>query len=800
MLSNYFKIGFRNLVKRKVYSGISILGLSISLAVTFVATAYILFETRYNRDILDNERIYCLMAQNNTFDKVQQRIPYIFGGHIASDIAGVESLTSIFSFGNGLVKLGAENIEVSNVYAADKTVFATFGLDVVASNGSEPIAQPNTIAISKSVAERLFGSNDPINKDVVFVISGKERHFTVDAVFSDLPQNTTVKFDYLVNIQGAKIFFTQYWIGTSEGDPVLDKILQAYDFAFSSIYVKLSAKTSLEQAREGLAELEKKVFDPSADSGMRGELDLFLEPFSSIYWYNSASLEAGSTSGNRSLLYVLSFITLFILIIGVTSYVMLTTALSSLRFKEIGVRKVLGSGKGQLMLQTIAESMLTCLFALVVTFILVEFARPFVNGFVGKEVIGRYWSNYRLISIFISITLSVGVLSGLYTAFGIMRFNPIEAIKGGVSRIKGKSGFRSVILAGQVAVFIALITSTFVFRDQVGYATRLGLKDMGDSIIVVPLNEASLQQEYPILKERIAAKAWVSKVSGGMFIPPADLTLTLSLRDDDGNSVAFSGLFADAGLMELLNFKILEGRYMSSEGDQEVIVTKSAIDQLKIANPIGHESGFGRIVGVVDDFHIGSVKREIKPTLIVKQVGMVRSMAIKANRAVTKADLREVENLIEGAVPDIDVTPITFKDHVNGLYVDEQRLVKALGVLAVVSIILATMGLFGLSLFTLEQRSKEIGIRKISGASTATILAMLSRGYTWLTLIALAVAAPPTWFLLNKWLQSFASHTAINPLYFVFSALCALTMVLGSVAYQAVRVAYRNPVDSLKDE
>lgn len=800
MLSNYFKIGFRNLVKRKVYSGISILGLSISLAVTFVSTAYILFESRYNRDIADNERIYCLMAQNKTFDKVQQRVPYVFGGHIATDIAGVESLTSVFSFGNGLVKQGQEIVEVSNVYAADKTVFATFGLDVVASNGSEPIAQPNTIAISKSVAERLFGSNDPINKDVVFVISGKERHFTVDAVFSDLPQNTTVKFDYLVNIQGAKIFFTQYWIGTSEGDPVLDKILQAYDFAFSSIYVKLSAKTSLEQAREGLAELEKKVFDPSADSGMRGELDLFLEPFSSIYWYNSASLEAGSTSGNRSLLYVLSFITLFILIIGVTSYVMLTTALSSLRFKEIGVRKVLGSGKGQLMLQTIAESMLTCLFALVVTFILVEFARPFVNGFVGKEVIGRYWSNYRLISIFISITLSVGVLSGLYTAFGIMRFNPIEAIKGGVSRIKGKSGFRSVILAGQVAVFIALITSTFVFRDQVGYATRLGLKDMGDSIIVVPLNEASLQQEYPILKERIAAKAWVSKVSGGMFIPPADLTLTLSLRDDDGNSVAFSGLFADAGLMELLNFKILEGRYMSSEGDQEVIVTKSAIDQLKIANPIGHESGFGRIVGVVDDFHIGSVKREIKPTLIVKQVGMVRSMAIKANRAVTKADLREVENLIEGAVPDIDVTPITFKDHVSNLYVDEQRLVKALGVLAVVSIVLATMGLFGLSLFTLEQRSKEIGIRKISGASTATILAMLSRGYTWLTLVALAIAAPPTWYLLNKWLQSFASHTAINPLYFVLSALFALAMVLGSVAYQAVRVAYRNPVESLKDE
>jgi len=800
MLSNYFKIGFRNLVKRKVYSGISILGLSISLAVTFVATAYILFETRYNRDILDNERIYCLMAQNNTFDQVQQRIPYVFGGHIASDIAGVESLTSVFYFGNGLVKLGQENVEVNNVYAADKTVFATFGLDVVASNGSEPIAQPNTIAISKSVAERLFGSNDPINKDVVFVISGKERHFTVDAVFSDLPQNTTVKFDYLVNIQGAKIFFTQYWITTSEGDPMMDKLFQAYDFAFSNIYVKLSANASLEQVREGLAELEKKVFDPSADSGMRGELDLFLEPFSSIYWYNSASLEAGSTSGNRSLLFVLSFITLFILIIGVTSYVMLTTALSSLRFKEIGVRKVLGSGKGQLMLQTIAESMLTCLFALVVTFILVEFARPFVNGFVGKEIIGRYWSNYRLISIFISITLSVGVLSGLYTAFGIMRFNPIEAIKGGVSRIKGKSGFRSVILAGQVAVFIALITSTFVFRDQVGYATRLGLKDMGDSIIVVPLNEAALQQEYPILKERIAAKAWVNKVSGGMFIPPANLTLPLSIRDDDGNSAAFSGLFADAGLMDLLNFKLLEGRYIKGDGDQEVIVTKSAIDHLNIANPIGYETGFGRIVGIVDDFHLGSVKHKMQPTIVVRHVGMIRSMAIKANRAVTKADLREVENLIEGAVPDIDVTPITFKDHVNGLYVDEQRLVKALGVLAVVSIILATMGLFGLSLFTLEQRSKEIGIRKISGASTATILAMLSRGYTWLTLIALAVAAPPTWFLLNKWLQSFASHTAINPLYFVFSALCALVMVLGSVAYQAVRVAYRNPVESLKDE
>lgn len=800
MLSNYFKIGFRNLVKRKVYSGISILGLSISLAVTFVSTAYILFESRYNRDIADNERIYCLMAQNKTFDKVQQRLPYVFGKHIADEVAGVESLTGVVRFSNELVKVGRDIIEISNVWAADKSVFETFGLKVVATNGNEPIAQPNTIALSQSAATRLFGHDDAINKDVVFVISGKERSFTVDAVFEDLPSNTTLELDYLVNILGAKAFLTQIWINTTENDDIVDNALKSYDSAFSDIYIKLAKSANIEHVKLGIAALEQKYFDPSKDRGARGELDLFLEPFSTIYWFNPTNLELSGPVGNRSLLYVLFFINLFIMIIGVTSYVMLTTALSSLRFKEIGVRKVLGSGKGQLIMQTVAESMLTCLFALIVTFIMVELIRPFVNGFIGNEIIGHYWSNYRLISIFIFVALSVGGLSGLYTAFGIIRFNPIEAIKGGVSRIKGKSGFRSAILAGQVAVFIALISSTFVFRDQVSYATKVGHKDIGDSVMVVPLNEAALQKSYAVIKAQVASLAWVKDVSGGLFIPPANLNLTLSMPGDDGNSVPFSGLFVDAGLLKLLNFKLLEGSYFSTGEAAEVIVTKSAIDQLKITNTIGHQTGFGRVVGVVDDFHVGPVRYKMEPTLIVRQSEMVRSMAIKANRVVTKSDLREVENLIEGAVTGTDVTPITFKDHVNNLYVDEQRLVKALGVLAVVSIVLATMGLFGLSLFTLEQRSKEIGIRKISGASTATILAMLSRGYTWLTLVALAIAAPPTWYLLNKWLQSFASHTAINPLYFVLSALFALAMVLGSVAYQAVRVAYRNPVESLKDE
>ena len=576
-------------------------------------------------------------------------------------------------------------------------------------------------------------------------------------------------------------------------------LLTKYDAAFSLFYIKLKPNASVQNVQKSLSDIQHRYLD-KRDEKRSGQLDLYLLRFADSYYYNPEHFWDGSEKGNKLLLYSMIALGFFILFIGVSSYVILFTALSILRFKEIGLRKVVGAKRSSLLFQSITEAVLTCAVALLPTFVLVELVRPVVNGFSGKTIIGHYWSSPLLIGCFLMLVLLVGLIAGLYTAWGIMRYNPVEAIRGGAIKVKGKSRVRFVLLMFQLTIFIGFMVATFVFNGQLRYATHLGVRS--SNILLVPLSTKPLQDAYPLLKQELKALPWISQVSGSMIVPPSILTLGVGFDNVDiSGNVVFQALFVDVGFAEMFNLELVDGSYIAGANQDEgrpMLLTEKAAKLFKRDNLIGYTSDDLTVVGIVKDISAQSVRTEEQPLVIIYDPSMVQWLAVKVSDNAPVDCTAQIEQLIKSKVADVSSVITTMEDYVAELYTVETKLSKLLSLLSFISISLAIMGLFGLSLFTLEQRTKEIGVRKISGASTSEILVLLFREYAWLVLAALVLAVPLSWFLLEKWLNTFAYHTSIQIWYYVVAAALALVLVLLSILYQALRVARRNPVESLK--
>ena len=350
---------------------------------------------------------------------------------------------------------------------------------------------------------------------------------------------------------------------------------------------------------------------------------------------------------------------------------------------------------------------------------------------------------------------------------------------------------------------MGLTVLTFVVKEQVRYVTQVGVRNSGENTLLVSLRRNEMRRAYPILKNELKTLPWVTQVSGSITIPPSDVYIAMSLNMEKGKDVLFNSIYADAGFAELMNLELKEGSFITGPdqgGGSPILINEKGAAQLNLKNVIGYKCGFGTIVGVVKDFPNKSAKYSPEPLLLFYSVDYIRNIAIKVNGNAPADCSKQLEKFIVSKMSDVVPTVTTLKEYVYKAYAEEIKQVKILSMVALISIFLAIMGLFGLSLFTLEQRTKEIGIRKISGASTSEILRLLFREYAWLVLAALVLAVPLSWFLLQKWLNTYAYHTAIHGWYYLVAALLALALVLLSILYQAPRVARRNPVESLKNE
>jgi putative ABC transport system permease protein len=510
--------------------------------------------------------------------------------------------------------------------------------------------------------------------------------------------------------------------------------------------------------------------------------------------------------GNINNVYIFSLIGIIILVIACINYTILSTAKSSTRSKEIGIRKVLGAGKNTLLKQILGESVLISFISLPVALLLAHLLLPSVNQLFRKQLVIHYSENWQFIAGFILLTLFVGLISGSYLAFYLSSFQPVDVLKSKINIGITRSIYQKILIIIQLIIFVVLILGTCIIYKQIHYALH---KDMGlnkEGLVIIHYDDDGFRKRYESFKNEISKNPDIINVSGAMFSPPYNggMQWDVPRIDDPDQIIKVEGLAVDFNYIETLGFTLSEGRTFSKEFGSDssaIMLNETAVKKLGLADPVGKMIDDRLIIGVIKDFHLHSFHKAIMPMIIdimlMKYAGEV-VVRIKPDNISTTMNF--IEDKWKEFAPDVPFDYSFFDDALEELYSEEQRFGKIISLFTLLAVFIASIGLFGLSLFIGEQRVKEIGIRKVFGSSVSRIVKLILKEYLLMVLIANLIAWPVAYFIMNKWLQNFAYHAKIDFWLYIGAAALSMFIVLMTMSFQTIKAAQTNPAETLKYE
>ena len=810
MLRTYFKIAFRNLSQNKGYSTLTIFGLALGLAVSLFSILYVADEFSYDRFNEKADRIYRINSDISFSLKGLKAAtsPTPMGETLKRDFPEVEEATRLGKYGSHLVKSDQIVIREQGVLYADSTVFSVFTLSVLAGNPTKALAEPQSVVITESISKKYFGTTDALNRVLVFD-DNDVRHVT--AVIKDIPAQSHVQADFLLPLHETKDakaakwgnhIFTTYLLlkpGTNPQavEAKFEKILQTYvDPALRRYF-----NTSLAETRKA-----GNYFNYS------------LIPLTKIHLYSDRE---GELSPNNSIQYVYLFliIGLFILLIAVFNFINLTTARSAKRAREVGVRKVAGSTRAELVFQFLSESLLTTFFALLAGVGLVYFLLPAFNTLAAKKLVFDQVIDVSSVLYLLAGTGFVGLLAGLYPALYLSSFKPITALAGKVWVMPGRQSLRSYLVIFQFSLSVLLIIGTLLINQQMRY---IQTKKLGfDKEQVVIINTAqSTEQDVTTFKREVLRSPAIKTGTVSGFLPVTsnrwnDMWYPEE-ETDQKLSVGMQEWQVDPDYVATLGMQLLKGRNFTAgriADNQTVIINESAAKQFGYQHPVGktiHKTGGEQltIIGVVKDFHYESLRNTIEPVGLVLDA---TALGGNAGHSFDNVSFRFQTADVSTALASIERTwkqialgrPFTYSflsEEFDAMYRAEQRIEQLFMVFASVAILIACLGLFGLSAFAAEQRQKEIGVRKVLGASVTGIVTLLSKDFLKPVLIAIVIASPVAWWAMTKWLQGFAYKVDMDWWVFAVAGFLSIGIALLTISVQSIKAALVNPVKSLRSE
>ncbi len=798
MLRNYLKIALRNLSKHKGYAFINVVGLAIGLACCLLITLYVKYELGYDRYHEKAERIYRLTTEAG----ISGRITHFSGAAspmaavMRAEFPEVEQATRVWN-GSEIVRVGDRRFKEDRYYWADSTVFDVFSFVFVKGNAETALDRPYTVVLTQSTARKYFGSENPIGK-VLRV--GDVTDVTVTGVIEGMPDQSHFHADFLASMSSLP------W---ARGDEWLSNI----NF---KTYLVLREGASPEALTAKFPELiQRNVGDVMQQLG--GIFRFELQPLTQIHLHSDLEYEFEPNS-DISHVYIFSAVALFILLIACINFMNLATARSVDRAKEVGMRKVMGAQRGQLIRQFLTEAMLLALVAFFLALVLAELVLPAFSHVAGRELELDLTENGSALAVFVGITLLVGFLSGSYPALFLSGFRPVLVLKGKFKTSMTGVALRKGLVVTQFAISIALIVGTLVVQQQLDYARSQQLGFNKEQVIVLRLlqNNASSARAQA-LKAEVQRHPDVVSASLANHFPGTSLDDQIYFPEGRGmdEGIHIRIYRVDSDYLETLGMELVEGRAFSPAQPTDssaVILNQTAMEMLgwdsikdKAFVELGGPSMKDArrtlpVIGAVEDFHFESFHHDIRPLAIRIAEGqpgylLVRARAGRAQEVL--AFLREKWEVAALASP----FEYSFLDErFDELYRADERLGRIFGGFAALAIIIACLGLFGLATFAVEQRTKEIGIRKVLGASVPGIVALLSKDFLKLVLLALVIASPAAYFLMNRWLEDFAYRIEIGPGIFLLAGAAALLIALATVSYQAIKAALSDPVKSLRYE
>ena len=804
MFRNYLKTAWRNIRKNKLFSFINILGLSIGIATCFIIMLYVQDELSYDRFNKNADNIARVVFHANlNGGKIDESVtmPPV-AQTMKKDFPEVQDATRILSFGTPKITYNNTVFKDDKFALVDPNFFSIFTLPMIEGDAKTALTQPDGIVITQEISEKYFGKAEPIGK-IIEINSDTTRVYKVTGVIKNMPSNSHFHFDLLGSM-------------TSWADAKSDSWL----YGGYHTYLLLKPGTDLKKIEARFPDMVAKYMGPQIQQQMGLSLQQFrtkgntlgfaLQPLKDIHLNSNTSNEF-EPGGNASYVYIFGGVALFMLIVACINFINLSTAGASKRAKEVGIRKVAGSGKLQLVGQFLAESILIAFFALFIAFALVELALPAFNNISGKHLS----FDVKPILAFIGLGLLVGVVAGIYPAFYLSSFKPIAVLKGKLTSNHKSFGLRSGLVVFQFFISVALIIGTIVVYQQMKYIQNKDLGFNKEQIITIP-NSYALGKNEPVFKQQMLQDPRIINATASYYKPAGPTNYNNALAYPQGNdNLVVDGVeyHVDENYIPTLGMKMASGRNFSKDFATDstgIILNETAAhafgwnDMSAVGKTVirqnsdrGNNVPF-HVIGVVKNFNFKSLHEAVSPLYMSLQ---------PEGGLIFKIKTTDVAGLLATMKKNWDAyntdQPFTYNfmdDLFNKTYSAEQKTGAILNIFSVLIILVACLGLFGLVTYTSEQRTKEIGIRKVLGASVSQVTQMLSKEFLKLVLIASLIAFPVAWWTMNKWLQSFAYRINISWWVFVVAGLAALLIALITVSSQAIKAAISNPVKSLRSE
>lgn len=809
MIHNYFKIALRNLLKYKFTSFINLFGLTVGLSCCLLILGYIKHELSYDRYHSKADNIYRL---GRNFITPETGVPYLELGSVAppagplleNDFAEIQKLTRLFPTGTTTLHYEDKLFNEEDVYFADEHLFNVFDVELVRGSPARALNDPFSVILSEEMAQKYFGNEDPVNKSIRM---DNRANFKVTGVFKAFPDNSHVhprimlSFNTLKNpdIYGEEALQTQ-WGNNSFFTYLL--LPDGYD------------PHNLEA--QFPAFLDRHLSPEASGTNKASNFSsLHLTALTDIHLHSHKDSEL-EENGKINRVYIFSAIALFILLIACINYMNLATARSVLRAREIGVRKVIGAGKGELVMQFLGESVLIAWIAAILAFFLTWQAFPWLNQLSGQNLSIDILLSLELMLPLLLLPFVVGILAGIYPALFLSSFQPVKVLKGFFKVGSGGVSFRQALVVVQFAISIILIISTLVVYQQLQYMQDKALGFNQEHIVTFPKTQ-TIDDHFEAFRNDLLARGHVKEVGRSSRIPSGRLLDGQGARINLGDSLSpvdanLRDIKTDDHFLSTYDIKLLSGRTFSTDFGLDTsafIINEAAVREMGLKSAddaIGKEFLYGgrrgQLVGVVKDFHFESMHQRIMPMVFYKgqRHQNYRHVSVKisgANMPEALAQLEKTWNTFDSNTP----FEYTFlDDRYAHLYRSEQRQGSIFTLFACIAIAIACLGLFGLAAFTNSQRLKEIGIRKVLGAETSTLVALLSKDFLKLVLLAALIAFPLAWYAMHKWLEDFAYRIDVPIWAFLAAGVVAALVAFLTVSYQAIKAAMANPVKNLRTE
>lgn len=808
MLKNYIKIALRNINRNKAYSFINIFGLSLGVACCLLLAFYIQDEFKVDTHLADRENLYRIVTHfegDMVINETPTASPPIAMA-LRDEVPEVVSAARLLNppgATQSLIRYEDNIFYESDGYLADSTLFDVLAYTLLEGNSAKALNDANSVVISQTLAHKLFGNGEALNKMISVSLGGPAGDFKITGVFDDTHKSHVMPHFFISMTSSG-------WAEYMRSEDAQDE-WAGQNFVPS--YLKLAPGHDVKA-------VEKKINDVLIKHGAEDMKALGLHKTLSIEPVKDIYLRSGVRQSPRIVyIYIIASIATFILLIACINFMNLSTAKATKRAGEIGLRKAMGAFRSSLIGQILGEAMVIVLISILLSLVLVQLALPFFNNLTGKSITLGSDNVLYMIGSLVALTVVTGLVAGSYPAFYLSSFQPAQVLKGKVSLSGGSGLLRQSLVVFQFMIGIALVCGMLIIGSQLRYIENKNLGFNADATIVLPLRTAAASKNADALQNELRRAAHVQSVAATDYLPGSQIWSDFSIYPQGSNmdkAVDHLNNVVSHGYLELLDIKMLAGRSFTdnraSESNGNIIINRTgakslgfepekAVGQDVFTEWQGEKSTF-HIVGVMEDYHQSSLKEKIRP-LLFRMAPADRSydfVVLKVDAAHFKDVIASVEKIWKSTNSD---TPFEFTfldDSIRKNYEEDRKVASIITSFTALAMLISCLGLYGLSTFMAERRFKEIGVRKVLGADVSQIVALMSKEFIKLVVIAFVIAVPIAWYAMSRWLEGFEYKTPIDFKIFIYSGLAALFIALATVSFESVRAAVANPVKALRNE